>query len=111
KIVGIDLFFIELQNLAASMNHLGKPEHPEVQAVIQCIEEAAKQARKPLGIESNGKKEEFENLIQRGYSMIAISPDYELIKQAPKNFAQLIFKDSIKETIEPVFNPYPASKL
>ena len=75
---GVDGVFIGPADLAASLNHLGDPQHPEVQAAIKGAVETLKKAGKPAGI-LTPVEEEARRYIDWGFCFVAVGADLGLL--------------------------------
>jgi len=87
KVEGVDGVFIGPSDLAASLGHLGNPQHPEVQ---KAIEECARRLRalgKPAGI-LTGNEEEVRRYISWGYLFVAVGADVGLLRGAADALAK-----------------------
>ena len=89
---GIDVAFIGPTDLSALMNHPGDAAHPEVQAAIEQVEQAAKAANVPLGTISRSW-EQAKTLYDRGYQFITLCSDASLIVQGSSEFAGKFAKE------------------
>lgn len=78
---GVDGVFVGPSDLAAGMGHLGNPAHPEVQAAIKGVLDAARAAGKPSGIlapvESDARR-----YIEWGASFVAVGSDLGVFRSA-----------------------------
>lgn len=72
--------FIGPADLSASLGHMGDPKHPEVQAAMATIEAAAKRAGVALASICRNW-EEARDLYQRGYQMVTLCSDANLLAQ------------------------------
>jgi len=78
KVDGIDGVFIGPSDLAASLGHLGNPQHPDVQKAIQDAVNRLKKLGKPAGI-LTGNEEEARRYIDWGYLFVAVGADVGLL--------------------------------
>src|SRR5476651_2269781 len=77
-IAGIDGVFIGPSDLAASLGHLGNPQHVEVQKAMQDAVTRLKALGKPAGI-LTGNEEEARRYIDWGYLFVAVGADVGLL--------------------------------
>ncbi len=75
---GVDGVFIGPSDLAASLGHVGNPQHPDVQAAIKDAVTRLKTAGKPAGI-LTGNEEEARRYIDWGYLFVAVGVDVGLL--------------------------------
>jgi 4-hydroxy-2-oxoheptanedioate aldolase len=75
---GIDGVFIGPSDLAASLGHLGNPQHPEVQAAIKDAVTRLTKVGKPAGM-LTGNEEEARRYIDWGYLFVAVGADVGLL--------------------------------
>ena len=78
KVDGIDGVFIGPSDLAASLGHLGNPQHPEVQKAMEDAVKRLKALGKPAGI-LTGNEEEARRYIDWGYLFVAVGADIGLL--------------------------------
>lgn len=78
---GVDAVFIGPSDLAASMGHIGNPQHPEVQAAIDDGFRRLKAMGKPCGYLS-GNEDEFRRRLADGVDFISFATDAVFIRQA-----------------------------
>jgi 4-hydroxy-2-oxoheptanedioate aldolase len=78
SVEGIDGVFIGPSDLAASLGHLGNPQHAEVQAAMQDAVKRLKKLGKPAGI-LTGNEEEARRYIEWGYLFVAVGADVGLL--------------------------------
>ncbi|RMH51221.1 MAG: 4-hydroxy-2-oxo-heptane-1,7-dioate aldolase [Alphaproteobacteria bacterium] len=71
---GVDGIFVGPSDLSASLGHLGQPDHPEVQAVIDDIARRAAAAGCAAGILARSA-EDARAAIARGYCFVSIGSD------------------------------------
>ncbi|CAG9165679.1 2-dehydro-3-deoxyglucarate aldolase [Cupriavidus respiraculi] len=78
---GVDGVFIGPSDLAAAYGHLGNPNHPDVQAQIQRIFEAARKAGKAVGtltpVEADARR-----YLDMGATFVAVGLDHNLLRGA-----------------------------
>jgi len=75
---GVDGVFIGPSDLAASLGHVGNPQHPDVQAAIKDAVTRLKKAGKPAGM-LTGNEEEARRYIDWGYLFVAVGADVGLL--------------------------------
>ncbi|MBC7438122.1 MAG: 2-dehydro-3-deoxyglucarate aldolase, partial [Bdellovibrionales bacterium] len=78
---GVDCIFVGPSDLAASMGHLGKADHPEVQAAIASVYAAAKASGKPTGILAP-KEEDARRYMAMGATFVAVGSDLGVFRAA-----------------------------
>lgn len=78
KVEGVDGVFIGPSDLAASLGHLGNPQHPDVQSAIADAVKRLKAVGKPAGI-LTGNEEEARRYIDWGYLFVAVGADVSLL--------------------------------
>ncbi|MEU8802427.1 HpcH/HpaI aldolase/citrate lyase family protein [Spirillospora sp. NPDC048819] len=71
---GIDAVFVGPADLAASLGHLGRPAHPDVQDAVRRVREAAEGARKPVGILTLDE-ELAHRYLDGGFSFVGVGID------------------------------------
>ena len=78
---GVDGIFIGPSDLAAGLGHLGNANHPDVQAAIREIFEAAKATGKPIGtlapVEADARR-----YLEMGASFVAVGSDLGVFRAA-----------------------------
>ena len=87
KVKGVDAIFIGPADLAASMGHLGNPEHKEVENVIKEVLEVSKKEKKPVGIMERSINnqdlcEKVKKRINEGFQIVTVGSDYSMIRNA-----------------------------
>jgi 4-hydroxy-2-oxoheptanedioate aldolase len=75
---GVDGVFIGPSDLAASLGHLGNPQHPDVQKAIKDAVDRLKKVGKPAGM-LTGNEEEARRYIDWGYLFVAVGADVGLL--------------------------------
>ena len=75
---GIDGVFIGPSDLAASLGHLGNPQHADVQAAMEDAVKRLKAVGKPAGI-LTGNEDEARRYIDWGYLFVAVGADVGLL--------------------------------
>lgn len=78
---GVDGVFIGPSDLSASMGHIGNPQHPDVQRIIEDAVKRISAAGKAAGIlsplETNARR-----YIEQGYQFVAVGSDIGLLAKA-----------------------------
>jgi 4-hydroxy-2-oxoheptanedioate aldolase len=87
KVDGIDGVFIGPSDLAASLGHLGNPQHADVQAAIKDAVTRLKAVGKPAGI-LTGNEEEARKYIDWGYLFVAVGADVGLLAKSADTLAK-----------------------
>lgn len=77
---GLDLAFIGPGDLATSMGHRGRADHPEVQAVAGRLEEAIRGSRVVLGGVAP-TPDQANAMIARGYRALVVGFDWSLLQR------------------------------
>jgi 4-hydroxy-2-oxoheptanedioate aldolase len=75
---GVDGVFIGPSDLAASLGHVGNPQHADVQAAIKDAVTRLKAVGKPAGM-LTGNEEEARRYIDWGYLFVAVGSDIGLL--------------------------------
>ncbi len=78
---GVDCLFIGPSDLAAAYGHLGNPNHPEVQAAIATVFEAARAASKPAGILSPAEAD-ARRYLALGMRLVAVGSDLGVLRMS-----------------------------
>ncbi|MGH6665266.1 MAG: HpcH/HpaI aldolase family protein [Pseudolabrys sp.] len=78
KVDGVDGVFIGPSDLAASLGHLGNPQHADVQKAMHDAVTRLKALGKPAGI-LTGNEEEIRRYIEWGYLFVAVGSDVGLL--------------------------------
>ncbi len=78
---GVDAVFIGPSDLAASMGHIGNPQHPEVQAAIDDGFRRLRSIGKPRGY-LTGNEDEFRRRLADGIDFISYATDAVIIRNA-----------------------------
>lgn len=78
KVDGVDGVFIGPSDLAASLGHLGNPQHADVQAAMKNAVERLTAVGKPAGI-LTGNEDEVRRYIDWGYLFVAVGSDVGLL--------------------------------
>lgn len=78
---GVDGLFVGPSDLAAAMGHLGNPSHPEVQAAMARVFEAAEKAGKASGILAPVEAD-ARRYMDQGVGMVAVGSDLGAFRAA-----------------------------
>jgi 4-hydroxy-2-oxoheptanedioate aldolase len=78
KVEGVDGVFIGPSDLAASLGHVGNPQHEVVQKAMQDAARRLKAVGKPAGILTSDEAE-ARRYIEWGYSFVAVGMDVGLL--------------------------------
>ncbi len=81
SVEGVDAVFIGPSDLAASMGHIGNPQHPEVQAAIDDGFRRLKAMGKATGYLS-GNEDEFRRRLAQGVDFISFATDAVIARNA-----------------------------
>ncbi len=84
---GVDGIFIGPADLAASMGHIGNPQHKDVQAAIKDAAQRLATAGKPAGILTLNE-EEARRYIDWGYTFVAVGIDLALLARGADALAK-----------------------
>lgn len=84
---GVDGVFIGPADLAASLGHIGNPQHAEVQAALKDAVTRLKKVGKPAGI-LTGNEEEARRYIEWGYLFVAVGADVGLLAKNAEALAK-----------------------
>jgi 4-hydroxy-2-oxoheptanedioate aldolase len=87
KIEGVDGVFIGPSDLAASLGHIGNPQHAEVQAALEDAVRRLKAVGKPAGI-LTPNEEEARRYIGWGYTFVAVGADLGLLARGADTLAK-----------------------
>jgi 4-hydroxy-2-oxoheptanedioate aldolase len=87
KVEGVDGVFIGPSDLAASLGHLGNPQHADVQAAMKKAVERLTAVGMPAGI-LTGNEEEARRYIDWGYLFVAVGSDVGLLAKAADTLAK-----------------------
>lgn len=98
SIPGVDGIFIGPSDLAASLGHIGNPQHSDVQAALKRAAERLHAMGKAAGI-LTGKPEEARRYLDWGYTFVAVGTDVGLLAKA----ADRLCADF--QTTTPIGNP------
>jgi 2-keto-3-deoxy-L-rhamnonate aldolase RhmA len=84
---GVDGVFIGPSDLSASFGHIGNPQHPEMQKLLQDSVDRLKKAGKPAGILTTNE-EEARRYIGWGYTFVAVGSDVGLLARGADALAK-----------------------
>jgi 4-hydroxy-2-oxoheptanedioate aldolase len=87
KVEGIDGVFIGPSDLAASLGHLGNPQHADVQAAMKNAVDRLTAVSMPAGI-LTGNEEEARRYIDWGYLFVAVGSDVGLLAKSADALAK-----------------------
>jgi len=87
KVEGVDGVFIGPSDLAASLGHLGNPQHAEVQSAMKDAVERLTKVGKPAGI-LTGNEDEARRYIEWGYLFVAVGSDVGLLAKSADTLAK-----------------------
>ena len=80
---GVDMIFVGPMDLSASAGHFDQPDHAEVDALIERIEEAARGAGKLLGVLATAGRP-APSLFARGFELVIDAVDIALLRDAAR---------------------------
>ena len=78
---GIDCLFVGPSDMAAGLGHLGNANHPDVQAAIASVFEAARQHGKPIGILAPAEAD-ARRYLDMGATFVAVGSDLGVFRGA-----------------------------
>jgi 4-hydroxy-2-oxoheptanedioate aldolase len=84
---GVDGVFIGPSDLSASFGHIGNPQHPEMQKLLQDSVDRLKKVGKPAGILTTNE-EEARRYIGWGYTFVAVGSDVGLLARGADALAK-----------------------
>lgn len=87
KVEGVDGVFIGPSDLAASLGHLGNPQHPDAQKAMQDAVKRLKALGKPAGI-LTANEEEARRYVDWGYQFVAVGADIGLLRASTDALAK-----------------------
>ena len=87
KVDGVDGVFIGPSDLAASLGHLGNPQHADVQAAMKNAVERLTAVGVPAGI-LTGNEDEARRYIDWGYLFVAVGADVGLLAKSADTLAK-----------------------
>lgn len=87
RVDGIDGVFVGPSDLAASLGHLGNPQHADVQAAMKDAVERLTKIGKPAGI-LTGNEDEARRYIEWGYLFVAVGSDVGLLAKSADTLAR-----------------------
>jgi 4-hydroxy-2-oxoheptanedioate aldolase len=86
-VAGVDGVFIGPSDLAASLGHIGNPQHPEVQAALEDAVRRLTAVGKPAGI-LTANEDEARRYIGWGYLFVAVGIDVGLLARTADGLAK-----------------------
>lgn len=92
QVDGVDCLFIGPSDLAAAMGHFGQPGHPEVQAAMVEVMQAARAAGKATGILSPIEAD-ARRYLELGMTMVAVGSDLGVLRMHSQALADK-FRDA-----------------
>ena len=87
QVEGVDGVFIGPSDLSASFGHVGNPQHPEMQKLLEGAVARLKAIGKPAGI-LTGNEEEARRYIAWGYTFVAVGADVGLLARGADALAK-----------------------
>ena len=87
KVEGVDGVFIGPSDLAASLGHVGNPQHADVQAAMKNAVERLTAIGVPAGI-LTGNEDEARRYIDWGYLFVAVGSDVGLLAKGADTLAK-----------------------
>lgn len=84
---GVDGVFIGPSDLAASMGHIGDPDHPEVQEAMEKAAETIAKAGKPAGALAVNL-DQARRFLDVGYRFVAVGVDLSLLVKSTDELAE-----------------------
>jgi 4-hydroxy-2-oxoheptanedioate aldolase len=84
---GVDGVFIGPSDLSASFGHVGNPQHPEMQQILESAVKRLKAVGKPAGI-LTGNEDEARRYISWGYTFVAVGADVGLLARGADALAK-----------------------
>jgi 4-hydroxy-2-oxoheptanedioate aldolase len=87
RVDGVDGVFIGPSDLSASFGHIGNPQHPEMQKLLQDSVDRLKKVRKAAGILTTNE-EEARRYIDWGYTFVAVGSDVGLLARGADALAK-----------------------
>lgn len=100
KVDGVDGLFVGLSDLAASMGHLGRPDHPAVMSAFDLIVGVAMDAGKAVGTLA-ANEEIARYAIAAGCRFVGVGSDVGLLARATTNLAGTFGRRKSDERVEP----------
>jgi 4-hydroxy-2-oxoheptanedioate aldolase len=86
-VAGVDGVFIGPSDLAASLGHVGHPQHPDVQAALKDAVDRLKALGKPAGI-LTANVEEADRYLDWGYGFVAVGVDIGILARGADALAK-----------------------
>ena len=87
QVDGVDGVFIGPSDLSASFGHVGNPQHPVLQKIMDSAVTRLKAVGKPAGI-LTGNEEEARRYIAWGYTFVAVGSDVGLLARGADTLAK-----------------------
>jgi 4-hydroxy-2-oxoheptanedioate aldolase len=87
QVDGVDGVFIGPSDLSASFGHVGNPQHPEMQKLLENAVTRLKAIGKPAGI-LTGNEDEARRYIAWGYTFVAVGADVGLLARGADGLAK-----------------------
>ena len=87
RVDGVDGVFIGPSDLSASFGHVGNPQHPEMQKLLEDAVTRLKKVGKPAGI-LTGNEDEARRYIGWGYTFVAVGADVGLLARGADMLAK-----------------------
>jgi 4-hydroxy-2-oxoheptanedioate aldolase len=87
QVEGVDGVFIGPSDLSASFGHVGNPQHPEMQKLLESAVMRLKAIGKPAGI-LTGNEDEARRYIAWGYTFVAVGADVGLLARGADALAK-----------------------
>ena len=87
QVDGVDGVFIGPSDLSASFGHVGNPQHPEMQQILESAVTRLKAVGKPAGI-LTGNEDEARRYIGWGYTFVAVGADVGLLARGADALAK-----------------------
>ena len=87
QVEGVDGVFIGPSDLSASFGHVGNPQHPDMQKILEDAVTRLKRVGKPAGI-LTGNEDEARRYIGWGYTFVAVGADVGLLARGADALAK-----------------------
>jgi 4-hydroxy-2-oxoheptanedioate aldolase len=101
EVRGIDCFLVGQMDLAATMNHMWQPAHPEVRAVTEDIVRRCRKAGRSAAVASTNDVEEIRHWLEAGANVLSAGSDLSFLLAGYRQF-----RASVEEANLP-FPPEP----